>query len=105
MTKHGNRLPNDIRPKIISVWQASELAKKNPALYGTESILSWKELAERFLVSKEAARSVVRTFQKSGRIEANFSPGRPRKTTPRDDRSIVLASERTTPNSGGTTVR
>ena len=73
-------------------WEKSEKAKKNPE--GNQaSVLSWKELGDRFLINKETAQRIVRTYQETGRTESKPPPGRPRLSTPRQDLVIVYASD------------
>ena len=53
----------------------------------------WKQIGDQFMVNKDTVRSIIKKFKLTGSVEDREVSGRPRLTSPTDDRKIVLLAK------------
>ena len=82
----GSRLSKDLRERIVSVWRKSEVAKARGQI---KDVKSYLQIGEQFLVKKDTVKKIIKKFKETGEIEDLPVSGRPRITSPQDDRKII----------------
>ena len=87
----GKRLSLDLRERVIKAWKDSETAKEAG---DKKNVKSFPEIGRQLYISKSTVKNIINKFKNTGSIEDIKVDGRPRKTSERDDRKIVLAVNR-----------
>ena len=82
----GPRLSTDLRERIVSVWKKSETAKARGQI---KNVKSYPQIGEQLQVNPDTVRKIIKKFKDTGTIEDLEVSGRPRKTSPQDDRNIA----------------
>ncbi len=79
MAPHGREMSQDLRKKIIYLHKKGE---------------GYKKISKALLISQNTVAKVVQTFKKDGTATiSQRRPGRPRKSTPRQERLLMRRVE------------
>ena len=76
----GKPLSTDLKVKLVSYYERNR----------GQGSLSYKSMSEIFDVPAQTIHDVIKRYLETGSVENKKKTGRPRKTTPRQDRQMVI---------------
>ena len=79
----GKPLSSDLKEKIVAYYERNSV--EGP---------TYKSMSEIFDVPLKTVHNIIKRYNETGSVENLPKPGRKRKTTPRQDRKMVIESKK-----------